>query len=250
MHFKIVCPGRNVMFNIERLHYSLENQTHKDFEVVFVDDESNDGGADYWEELSAGDSRFSSVYNDERQTVIGSMIRGMDKISSDPQDVIVKVDADDSLARADSLEIVSNAYDSGDVWTTHGSLVTASGSNWADNMSGPFPQYVVDTNTYRQVGWRIAHLFTFKKFLWDSIDHDRSLKNSLGQYWKYSSDLAICFPIWEMAGNRSKFIKEGIYLYNDTLSTNDHVTNRAAQVDNEKLIRSEQPYKTLEEVPE
>ena len=57
-----------------------------------------------------------------------------------------------------------------------------------------------------------------------------------------ASDLAIMFPMLEMAGNRQEFISEILYCYNDKNPISDHKIRRKEQILSAKEIRQKKRY--------
>lgn len=58
-------------------------------------------------------------------------------------------------------------------------------------------------------------------------------------------DLAIMFPMQEMAGERFRFLSEILYVYNVANSLNDHKIDAALQRRLDDFIRSKTPYSRL-----
>ena len=62
-----VCiPARNEAHNIGKCLKSLEQQTHPSFEVLVLDDQSDDGTAQIVEEYSSGNSHFNLIHGQPR----------------------------------------------------------------------------------------------------------------------------------------------------------------------------------------
>ena len=64
-----------------------------------------------------------------------------------------------------------------------------------------------------------------------------------GQYFSVAWDLAIMFPMLEMAGNRQEFIKDILYFYNDENPISDYKIRRKEQKLAAKEIREKNRYK-------
>ena len=64
-----------------------------------------------------------------------------------------------------------------------------------------------------------------------------------GNYFSVASDLALMFPMLEMAGNRQEFIKDILYVYNDRNPISDHNIRRKDQILAAKEIREKKRYK-------
>ena len=64
-----------------------------------------------------------------------------------------------------------------------------------------------------------------------------------GKYFPVAWDLAIMFPMLEMAGNRQEFIRDLLYVYNDQNPISDHKIRRKEQILVAKEIRRKKRYK-------
>jgi glycosyltransferase involved in cell wall biosynthesis len=234
--------GRNNAWNMEDLVKSLKSQLYGDFSAVLADDNSSDGMYDAWVDLTKGDSRFDQFYNETQHWSLSNQIKAIDYMCDDKQDVIVKLDTDDLLNRTDALSLVALKYNKEGAWMTYGTTMFASNKK----LSKQWAKKVVVNNSFRRNGWRSRHLSTYKKWLWDMVDHDRSLKEN-GEYYRMTEDRARVYPMLEMSGFRTKYIEQPIYWYNDTLSTNDHATveSMREQTRVAKVISGLKPYKRL-----
>ena len=98
---------------------------------------------------------------------------------------------------------------------------------------------------FRNYFWYASHLKTFRHDLWLSINPIDFLDNN-GIYYTVASDLAIMFPMLEMAGYRQEFMKEVLYVYNDQNPISDHKIRRNSQILAAKEIRKKKKYTKLE----
>ena len=73
-------------------------------------------------------------------------------------------------------------------------------------------------------------------------NHDDLLDKN-GNYFSVAWDLAIMFPMLEMAGSRQEFIKEVLYVYNDANPICDHKIRRKEQILAGEEIRRKKKYK-------
>ena len=63
-----------------------------------------------------------------------------------------------------------------------------------------------------------------------------------GQYFSVAWDLAIMFPMLEMAGKRQEFMEDLLYVYNDQNPICDHKIRRKDQISAAKEIRRKKKY--------
>lgn len=134
------------------------------------------------------------------------------------------------------------------VWSRD-NMIWGSYVDWPSGEIGKFSAQIdpaVHLNgSYRKSQWSTSHLRTYKSHLWSRIK-DEDFRDDSGEYFKASCDLAIMFPIVEMARERSRFIPNILLCYNRTNPAAEHLSSRNEQLSNESLIRSRKPYERVE----
>jgi len=158
------------------------------------------------------------------------------------EDVVCLLDGDDWYKDKYALEPVRSAYQSSNVWLTHGCYEKISGAPRSNN-----GQY--RTNLPVRVDrWKGSHLKTFRAGLFKRIPRS-ALRDEKGNWLTVCSDMAIMFPMLEMAGiDRVRFIQKKIYCYNDKTGMNDHEINVQKQVSTERWLRKQRSFPRLEEL--
>ncbi len=152
--------------------------------------------------------------------------------------IICDLDLDDSLHQY-ALSIVAKEYEANpDLLLTHGSYRMESGRE------ARFCREYTNEN-FRGTRWNGSHLKTFKASLFHKIK-PRDLKDKAGNWYMVCADMAMFYPIAEMAGlDRIKFIPDEIYIYNDLSDLNDHKTQPEAQKRIEMQIRRKPVYRRV-----
>ena len=56
------------------------------------------------------------------------------------------------------------------------------------------------------------------------------------------------FPLLEMSSERSKFVKDILYIWNDLNEMNEHKTKRDLQIKSELYIRNMKKYNRIEDI--
>jgi hypothetical protein len=126
--------------------------------------------------------------------------------------IVASLDADDWLNGPSALEIVARYFGAG-AWVTYGSFTFADG-----RPGSPSTAYAPEENV-RQAPWRATHLKCFRAGLFKRIRHEH-LRGPDGAWLEHARDLALMFPLLEMAGpERSAHVSEPIYVYNFANST-------------------------------
>lgn len=160
----------------------------------------------------------------------------------DDDDVIALLDGDDELKGVHALDPIMAAYRNPDTWLTYGSYEYMSNGQ-RGSFNGPYMRPNV-----RQRRWHATHLKTFRWGLWKHLP-ESALKGPDGNWLQVCSDTAIMFPLIEMAGlQRTRYIKQVIYRYNDENPLNDHKVRGAEQLSVDKWIRSQTPFKQLRDM--
>jgi hypothetical protein len=158
-----------------------------------------------------------------------------------PDDRIVAcLDADDWLGPPNALCAVARYFAAG-AWVTYGSFIFADGRR-----GNPCDPYEAGENI-RAVRWKATHLKCFKAGLFKRIKHEH-LKLPTGKWLPHARDLALMFPLLEMAGpKRTAHVAEVVYVYNFANSTEFTGGDefRKAELACVKYVRSLPPYEVL-----
>lgn len=232
--------SENVVDNIRM----LKKQTYVNFHCVLVDDMSTDNSVALAEAEISGDARFTLIVNAEKKYKVRNVVEAINFASPDDEDVIIIVDGDDMLSSTTALEKVKHIYETKNALLTYGSYSEGGGSKFP--IGKPYGPSTIKKNTFRKAKWRASHLKTFKYKLfkqinpkdfaiteqemkrtvrkallrgrirswwnWKSIKIEELLDPS-GQYIRRMDDKVLFFPMLEMAGDRSIFIKDTLYIY-------------------------------------
>lgn len=245
-HFKIIVPFRNVEKYIKKCIFSIKFQSYKDFQCVLIDDASTDETVERVKTYIKNDDRFFLIENDKNVGALENIFNGINFSQPDNEDVIVNLDGDDWFSNADVLKLLSDYYQE-DCWMTYGSHIEYPSGKKSKFCTRPVPTNIIKQNKFRESPWMTSALRTFKYHLWNKIDV-QDLKNDDGNFYESAWDLAYMFPMLEMAGNKSKFVKEIVYVYN-IHDNNDHNVpeKRLKQLEYEKQIRQNPKYRRIGE---
>lgn len=243
-HFKIIIPLYNVEKWIKWCIRSVKIQTYKNFQCIIIDDISTDNSVDIIKKEISGDDRFELIINEKKAYALKNIYDGIKHSNPAPQDIIITLDGDDWLANKTALQTISDIYDSKECLITYGSYI-----EYPSNIRGKFakqiPSHVIQQKSFRRHEWCSSHLRTFKSLLWNKIEK-KDLLDRDGNFYKMGWDLAFMFPMLEMAGNRSQYIRDILYVYNVGNPLNDHKVNHNLQLEIEREIRSKEVYNVLE----
>ena len=239
----IVTPFYNAESFLPKCISAIKDQSYANFECVLIDDMSSDDSFRVAKELTIDDPRFKIIKNDQKRFALGNIASTIESLNCDPEDVVILLDGDDWFSNNLVLSHLNKFYNDKDCWMTYGSYVL-----YPYGVRGPepseYPEAVVDNNTYRKDVWRASHLRTFRKKVWDKIEHD-DLKDTDGDYYKVAYDQAIMLPLLEMSGPRSRYVPEILHVYNKINPLNVDKVYTKQQVETANKIRQQKSYERL-----
>ena len=236
-HFTIIIPSYNNIKWIEKCIDSVICQKYKNFDIIYIDDVSNDGS--YELVINKYSNKIKIIRNEVKKYQVGNYLTAS-KISKD-NTIFVLLDGDDRLKNDGVLDILNNVY-TDDVWMTYGSYENDEGT---PGIVGCYSEKTINNNSFRKDQWYASHLRTCRKELF-SLIKDEDLRDNEGDYYKITGDLAIQFPMLEMAGHRIKHIDDVLYVYNRQNILSEDKINRDMQLNTEKILRDKSPYIRLE----
>ena len=242
-HFKIIIPLYNVEKWIKICLRSVRVQDYKNFECIILDDLSTDNSVQMIKEEIAHDTRFKLVINQEKSYALKNIYDGIKISNPKPEDIIITLDGDDWLASKKVLSTLNEIYNKQDCWLTYGSYAEYPG-NQRGKFAKKIPTKVIEDSSYRTHQWCSSHLRTFKHHLWNKIKKQDLLDNE-GKFYRMTWDMAFMFPMLEMAGSKSHYVKDILYIYNLGNPLNDHKVDNSYQIQLEKEIRGKPKYKKL-----
>ena len=224
---------------------SICNQDYSNYRVIYIDDCSKDQTFNYASKLINKYNKILQSTLIKNQTRVGALKNIYDAIHNcNDDEIIVSLDGDDWFFDNQVLKKINEAYLLNDIWITHGTLIEFPSQNvgW----SIPIPPDIITRNAFRSYRC-VSHLRTFYAWLFKMIKIEDLVYE--GEFFKMAWDLAILFPMMEMAGDRHFFIKDIVYVYNMMNPINDNKVNAELQRNLDVLIRSKIPYKRLKERP-
>ncbi len=236
--FNIIIPVFNSEKYIKKCLNSIIKQTYKNYKVNIIDDCSTDYSYELALEICNRYENFDICKNPRRLGALNNINKLLClNIEAPSKTINILVDGDDYLYSGDVLDILNEKYINTNCLITYGSHLSSKGVQ-----GEKYPSLIRKLNLYRKYFWYASHLKTFRHDLWLSINKSDFLTNN-GHYFSVASDLAIMFPMLEMAGDRQEFIKEILYVYNDKNPISDHKIRRKEQILAAKEIRNKKRYK-------
>lgn len=240
--FVVIIPSyNNIKWYKSNLDSVLE-QNYTNYRIIYVDDCSKDGTAEAVEEYLKQKVQKTPIEFIKNRERVGAMANLYGAIHScKDNEIAVLVDGDDWLYHDDVLKHLNEIYSSGEIWFTHGNLMEYPMGHvtWCE----PIPAEVIANRTYRNFKCP-SHLRTFYVWLFKKIRLQDFLYK--GEFLKMAWDMAIMYPLAEMAEERHAFVSEVTYAYNMSNPINDNKVDADLQNYLDRVIRNRPPYQRLE----
>ena len=245
--FKIIIPAYNVEKWIEKTLTSISIQEYKNCDVTIIDDCSTDLNQKniiqtYCEKYNCDSNKWKYIFNKNRRYSLYNIMLGIYNSACNDDDVIIILDGDDWFYDEKVLNKLNYNYSNNDIYLTYGQYIC-----YPNNEMGhcrEMSKNIIENKLYRKTDWMLSHLKTFKFKLFKNIKAEDFLDTN-GEFMKMTYDLAIMFPIAEMAGNKIKFINDILYVYNSENPINDNKVNVNMQARLALMIRDRNIYSTI-----
>ncbi len=242
-HFTIIIPSYNCSDWIEGNLKSALRQKYENYDVVYVDDASTD---DTFERAKAilkrSDKKFKLIKNNVNVRALCNLYNEIKAAKEGT--IIVTLDGDDRLAGLEVLSYLNQIYQDDNVWLTVGSYV--------ENDTYQVVSPIVESNYWegniRRKHWSFSHLRTFRKSLFEKIKLE-DLYDSDGNFFKFTFDRAMMYPMVEMAGpEHLHTIDKVLYVYNRLNPISVDKVHRYHQLRIENTISNMAPYERIQKL--
>jgi glycosyltransferase involved in cell wall biosynthesis len=239
----VVIPSYNNSQWYEQNLDSVFMQEYTNYHVMYIDDVSSDGTANLVEKyLDARrlEQRCTLIRNTTR---VGALFNLYRTIHSCPDDsIIVTLDGDDWFKHSHVLRVINEAYHDDNVWLTYGQYEGY--PNGRIDMCRDYPEDIKNGNHYREYDWITSHLRTFYAGLFKRISMADLIYHNT--FFPVAWDLAMMFPMLEMAAGRIKCIPQVLYVYNIQTPLNDYKLRFFEQVRCDYIIRAKNKYQPID----
>ncbi len=227
----------------EKVEEFAKSKRPDSFRVIFFDDsfstDIEEVVVKFKEEVNREDVFFTLVNNTSRCGALANLYRATS--SCPDHKIVLTLDGDDWLLDEGVLRRVNEVYTSGEIWMTHGNLMEY--PQWAATWCEAVPPELITSGKVRQFKCP-SHLRTYYAWIFKKIALEDLLYE--GKFFAATCDMAIMYPILEMAAERHAFISEPNYVYNMINPIGDGKVNNDLQNEMDRYIRSKKPYQRLE----
>lgn len=239
----IIVPSYNNALWCKRNLDSICMQRYENYRIIYINDASLDD-TDFlvrnYMQLNNQLKRFTYIKNVERKGCpLANIVSALNNCL--PEEIAILLDGDDWFPHGNVLAYINNVYSDPNVWLTYGQFAVfpTQISGWLHKV----PPEVIRQNTIRQYDWVTSHLRTFYVRLFKHIQIEDLMFD--GQFFPMAGDLALMFPLFELAGNHSRFTPEVLYIYNRANALNEDKVNKGLQSQCEQAARAGHVYMPL-----
>ena len=239
----VIIPSYKNSVYYERNLLSVFSQKYDNYRVIYIDDCSPDNTGNLVEAFikqHGQEKRVTLIKNPERHGALYNLYHAIH--SCKDEEIIITLDGDDWFAHDGVLTRINKAYADGKTWMTYGNYKL-----WPDtdrSICAVIPDYIRVTNNYRRYAWCTSHIRTCYAWLFKKIKIEDLQDN--GQFLPVTGDMALMFPLLEMASSHVTYIPDVLYIYNVETPCNDFKERFAQQQYYEKFLRAKQPYQPLD----
>ncbi|WP_322971838.1 glycosyltransferase family 2 protein [Faecalibacter sp. LW9] len=167
MKFSVLIAHYNNWNYFQECYQSIKNQTYSDFEIIIVDDCSNDGSYEKLVELSKQDDKIKLFRNSANKKVGYTKRRCVEEASGD---ICGFVDPDDRIV-ANALEDVMDAYkNNADIISTYSKIKLIDEFSQEKGEFNLTKKIKNNHKTFFNINFEVAHFFTFKKEIYDQTE--------------------------------------------------------------------------------
>jgi glycosyltransferase involved in cell wall biosynthesis len=220
----VVCSYNNGQWSKNTLD-SIFTQEYSNFRLIIVDDCSSDDNPiviqKYIDEHNLAD-RVTFIHNDRRHRKLFNLYRVLYDCSDD--EIVFMVDGDDSLAHSRVLAQINRTYDDEDVWFTYGQYRNEPASTaiaYGFKEMGycrAVPKHIQSKQAYRYYSFIYMHPRSFRGWLFKLVKLEDLIADNIpgfeGDFYPAANDVAMYFPMVEMAHKHIKFIPDVLYVRN------------------------------------
>lgn len=215
MRVSVVVPVYNAKRTIERCLVSLINQNFNDYEIIIVDNGSNDGSFGLIEEsIRAHPEEKIKLIREEKKGPSEARNRGIKDASGD----IVAFTDSDCVADRDWLRDIVNAFDKEEIGAVAGNIRGYKSSNLIEKFLSLYTLRGLEkSQTFKEYtlvkgGFSTTNLFFRQEILRKAGGFDKSMR--------WGEDHDMCARIYKM-GYKIRYITQGViyHLHRSTLGS-------------------------------
>lgn len=221
---------------------AAQSQTYNNWRAIYIDDCSPDGTGAAVEKYIADHNLGNKITLMKNPQNMGAMYNLYTAIHTcRDEEIILTLDGDDWFTDNQVLKYINSAYQDGKTWMTYGQYEEYPPAS--AGISRQIPNFVIEQNAFRNYAWVSSQLRTFYAGLFKKIKKEDFMLD--GKFFAATYDMAIMFPMLEMAGYHSTFTPRITYVYNRTTPINDNKIRPLVQRNLDVHIRNKTKYSRI-----
>ncbi len=247
LRFVFIVPSYNNAAWYKKNIESMLTQNYSNYHIIYIDDASTDETGILVEELvrqHQAENKVTLIKNPMRLGIMANRYTAINLCNDG--DICIALDGDDWLPHQDVLRLYNTIYHRENIWITYGRYL-----EYPILLDGHFakvvPKNILRYNRIRHHPWSCSHLKTFRAWLFKKIKLEDLLMN--GTFIPAATDLAMMFPMMEMAQYHSLFVKEVTCIYNNINPLGVIRQKSQIHLQCNHFLRSKKAYKPLKAAP-
>ena len=251
----VVCSYNNGPWSENTLN-SIFSQQYSNFRVIIVDDCSTDNNTEVIQKFIDNNNladRITFIKNDIRRRKLFNLYRVLYECNDD--EIVFMVDGDDSIHGSQVFSYINSIYQDENIWFTYGQYRNVPASQaiqWGHKEMGycrPVPKHIQRKQAYRYYSFIYMHPRSFRAWLFKLVKLEDLIADTIqgfqGDFYPASNDVAMYFPMVEMAHTHIKFIPEVLYIRNLYSDLVGFKVDRRIQTASAREIRKKNCYSVL-----
>ncbi|MDN3504659.1 MAG: glycosyltransferase family A protein [Rhabdochlamydiaceae bacterium] len=241
----LICSYNNAKY-VEQNIKSALSQDYSNFRVIFIDDASTDENYTIAKQIIDkfdDQNRVTLIHNSSNQGAMANVYTAVNLCRDD--EIIVKLDGDDTLYGTQVLSTLNQYYNHSDTWMTYGQSIDSDSGKLG--ISKPLSHFVLKARSIRNKAWSTSHLRTFYAGLFKKIKREDFTYE--GKFLPMSEDVAQMCPMIEMSGLHAFYIDEPLYIYNKDNPISDDKVSAEKQEFFAQYVRGLEKYNFLKTPP-
>jgi len=218
--FTFIIPSYNNAKWVEKNLSSVLKQTYKNYDIIYVDDHSNDNTLELVKKFARKNFSNNMTIISNKKRMYQAYSRYIAYKNVYPQNILVLLDGDDWLYDENVLQSLCNEYRKG-YESTYGKAVYFENDKTRHDSFIKQEEYPIQVRyhqNFRQHQWFNTHLRTCRAKFLQNIP-EKFLKNKDKSWLQHSTDMAEWFYILESTCGNTKFMDSITYVYNKDNST-------------------------------
>jgi GR25 family glycosyltransferase involved in LPS biosynthesis len=218
--FTFIIPSYNNAKWVEKNLSSVLKQTYKNYDIIYVDDHSNDNTLELVKKFARKNFSNNMTIISNKKRMYQAYSRYIAYKNVYPQNILVLLDGDDWLYDENVLQSLCDVYAKG-YESTYGKAVYFENDKTRHDSLIKQEEYPVNVRydrKFREHKWFNTHLRTCRAKFLQNIPQ-KFLKNKDKSWLQHSTDMAEWFYILESTRGNTKFMDSITYVYNKDNST-------------------------------